>query len=49
MLSSGYRHLGCLYYPRKQTSVSAAAMIDPDSDPFADCDIIVCYGGVKLA
>jgi hypothetical protein len=29
--------MGCLYYPRKQTSVSYAA----------DCDIIICYGGAK--
>jgi hypothetical protein len=29
---------GCLYYPRKQTSISYAA----------DCDVIVCYGGAKL-
>jgi hypothetical protein len=39
--------MGRLFYPRKQTSVSAAAMSDPDPDPFADCDIIVCYGGAK--
>lgn len=32
------REMGCLYYPRKQTSVSCAA----------DCDAIVCYGGAKL-
>jgi hypothetical protein len=38
----------CLCYPRKQTSVSAAAMTDPDPNPFADCDVIVCYGGAKL-
>jgi hypothetical protein len=31
--------MGCLFYPRKQTSVSYAA----------DCDIIGCYGGAKLA
>jgi hypothetical protein len=30
--------MGCLYYPRKQTSVSYAA----------DCDVITCYGGAKL-
>jgi hypothetical protein len=30
--------VGCLYYPRKQTSVSHAA----------DCDVVVCYGGAKL-
>jgi hypothetical protein len=30
--------VGCLYYPRKQTSVSYAA----------DCDAIVCYSGAKL-
>jgi len=29
--------MGCLYYPRKQTSVSYAA----------DCDGIRCYGGAK--
>jgi len=28
--------MGCLYYPQKQTSVSAAAMTNPDPDPFAD-------------
>jgi hypothetical protein len=32
------REMGCLYYPRRQTSVSYAA----------DCDLIVCYGGGKL-
>ena len=31
--------MGCLYYPRKQTSVSYAA----------DCDVIVCYGGATFA
>jgi len=30
--------MGCLFYPRKQTSVSYAA----------DGDVIVCYGGAKL-
>jgi hypothetical protein len=30
--------MGCLYCPRKQTSVSYAV----------DCDLIVCYGGAKL-
>jgi len=35
--------------PRKQTSASTAAMTDPDPNPFADCDVIVCYGGAKLA
>src|SRR5882762_874819 len=30
--------MGCLHYPRKQTSVSYAA----------DCDAIVCYGGAKV-
>jgi hypothetical protein len=30
--------MGCLFYPRKQTSVSYAA----------DCDVIACYGGAKL-
>ena len=34
--------------PRKQTSVSAAAMTTPDPNPFADCDVIVCYGNAKL-
>jgi hypothetical protein len=29
---------GCLYYARKQTSVSAAAMSDPDLDPLAQCN-----------
>jgi hypothetical protein len=29
----------CLYYPRKQTSVSHAT----------DCDVIVCYGAAKLS
>ena len=29
--------VGCLYYPRKQTSLSHAA----------DCDVIACYGGAK--
>jgi hypothetical protein len=37
--------MGCLRYPRKQTPASAAAMTDPDPDPFADCDYITCYGG----
>jgi hypothetical protein len=30
--------MGCLHYPRKQTSVSYAA----------DCDVIVCYGGATI-
>jgi hypothetical protein len=30
--------MGCLFYPRKQTSVSYAA----------DADVIVCYGRAKL-
>jgi hypothetical protein len=30
--------MGCLYYPRKQTSVSYAA----------DCDVITCYGGATI-
>jgi hypothetical protein len=30
--------MGCLYYPRKQTSVSCAA----------DADVIVCHGRAKL-
>jgi hypothetical protein len=34
--------MGCLRHPRKQTSASAAAMTDPDPNPFADCDVIVC-------
>jgi len=29
--------MGCLYYPRKQTSVSYAP----------DCDVVVCYCGAK--
>jgi hypothetical protein len=28
--------MGCLYYPQKLTSVSAAALIDPDLNPLAD-------------
>jgi len=40
--------MGCLRYPRKkQTSASAAAMTDPDPNPFADCDVVVCYGNAK--
>jgi hypothetical protein len=23
-------------------------MTDPDPDPFADCEVIVCYGGATL-
>ena len=23
-------------------------MTDPNPNPFADCDVIVCYGGAKL-
>jgi hypothetical protein len=30
--------MGCLYYPRKQTSVSYAA----------DCDVIICYGAATV-
>jgi hypothetical protein len=30
--------MGCLYYPRKQTSVSYAA----------DCDAIICYGAATV-
>jgi len=30
--------MGCLFYPRKQTSISHAA----------DGDLIVCHGGAKL-
>jgi hypothetical protein len=41
--------MGCLRYPRKQTSASAAAMTDPDPNPFADCDAIVCCGGGQQA
>ncbi len=41
--------MGCLYYPRKQTSASAAAITDPNPDAFADCDFIVCYDNAKLA
>jgi hypothetical protein len=33
--------------PEKQTSASAAAMTDPDPNPFSDCDAIVCYGNAK--
>jgi hypothetical protein len=29
-------------------SASAAAMTDPDPNPFADCDVIVRRGGAKL-
>jgi hypothetical protein len=32
-----------------KTSASAAAITDPDPNPFADCDFIVCYRGAKLA
>jgi hypothetical protein len=39
--------MGCLRYPRKQTSANAAAMSDTDPNPFADCDVIVCYGKAK--
>ena len=41
--------MGCLRYPRKQTSVRAAAMTDPDPSPlFADgCTVIACYGDAK--
>jgi hypothetical protein len=39
--------MGCLYYPPKQTSVSAATMTDPDP-LFADsCAVIACYGNAK--
>jgi hypothetical protein len=31
----------------KQTSLSAAAMTDPDPNPFADCDVITCYGNAR--
>jgi hypothetical protein len=24
-------------------------MPGPDPNPFADCDVVVCYGGAKLA
>jgi hypothetical protein len=41
--------MGCLYYPRKQISVSAAVMTDPDPNPFANCDVIACYGNAKPA
>jgi hypothetical protein len=40
--------MGCLRYPRKQTSASAAAMSDADLDPFAECDCIVCYGSARF-
>ena len=33
---------------RKQTSASAAAITDPDPNPFADCDAIVCCSGAKV-
>jgi hypothetical protein len=36
------------FTPRNQTSVSAAAMTDPDPNPFADCDVIICYVGAKV-
>ncbi|HWO32516.1 MAG TPA: hypothetical protein VNO32_27280, partial [Candidatus Acidoferrum sp.] len=39
------------YFPlctRKQTSASAAAMTNPDPNPFADCDAIVCCSGAKV-
>ena len=41
--------MGCLRYPREQTSASAAAMTDPDPNPlFADgCTAIVCYGNAE--
>jgi hypothetical protein len=35
----GVKKMGCLFYLRKQTSVSYAA----------DCDVVVCCGGTKLA
>jgi hypothetical protein len=37
--------MGCLRYPRKQTSANAAVMTDPDPNPlFADgCTVIACY------
>jgi hypothetical protein len=31
------------------SSASAAAMTDPDPNPFADGDVIACYGGAKPA
>jgi hypothetical protein len=37
--------MGCLFYPQKQTFGQRPAMSDPDPNPFADCDVIVCYGG----
>jgi hypothetical protein len=42
--------MGCLRYPRKQTTASAAAMTDPDPSPlFADeCTVIACCGGAKV-
>jgi hypothetical protein len=34
--------------PESRHRPGAAAMTDPDPNPFADCDVIVCRGGAKL-
>jgi hypothetical protein len=37
--------------PRRYDDLYASngpKMTDPDLNPFADCDFIVCYGGAKL-
>jgi hypothetical protein len=31
--------------PESRHRSAAAAMTDPDPNPFSDCDVIVCYGG----
>jgi hypothetical protein len=37
-----------LITPESGPSVDAGVMTDPDPNPFADCDVIVCYGGAKV-